>query len=139
MSDTTASRSRRGGAPGQFSQSTLLDVLSSRRTREEYSSRERPGQVRRALRVKLVTTSVSAEVGALRVLFLSTPLTCTCTVLLLTLVAGPRKSLSLEMSDTSVYEPQIRALRVQPVTTSVSIRLFNSVLTLPRPRGSVRL
>ena len=35
-------------------------------------------------------------------------------VFLFTLVTGPRRSLSLKLSDTRVYEPQIRACLDQP-------------------------
>ena len=35
-----------------------------------------------------------------------------CFFFFFTLVTGPRRSLSLKLSDTRVYEPQIRALQV---------------------------
>ena len=41
-----------------------------------------------------------------------------------TLVTGPRRSLSLELSDTRVYEPQIRArLGTTPVCLSLLLKL----------------
>ena len=46
-----------------------------------------------------------------------------------TLVAGPKRSSSLKLSDTRVYEPQIRVLIVTTTHLQVSCQLEDSQLT----------
>ena len=63
-----------------------------------------------------------------------------------TLVTGPRRSLSLKLSDTRVYAPQIRArlgttaqVRLPPALTQRSIRRSRQKLILHHDRGSPKL